>query len=432
MKKNNVATTSNVVDNIKKMEAARAERRRQYEEQKQAKLDRDAQNKACGRNVDVDFDILIGQKRAEVKPALNHVSSSKMNICVCVRKRPLFEKETAQGEIDVVTASNPNIHIHNPQFKVDGITKYIQNSDFNFDNAYAEAEETVALYQYQVRDLLPSLFERGVVTLFAYGQTGSGKTFTVSAVTQEAVKDMFRLAPRGVEFKMSFFEIYGGKVVDLLNNKKQLAIQEDGAQKIQVVGLTERAALSEQEMHQIIDSGHSARTTRCTAANDTSSRSHAVCQIKVRNSQGKTLGKLLLVDLAGSERAADCQSNNRQRRMEGASINTSLLALKECIRALDSNSSHVPFRASKLTMVLRDSFLDPHQSKIVMIACINPGSSSADHTLNTLRYAQRLKQGTSNAYSNPQAVGLMPAAPQTNLAPQAKRAHAYNVAAQSG
>jgi len=146
----------------------------------------------------------------------------------------------------------------------------------------------VSLYQFQIRDLLPSLFERGVVTLFAYGQTGSGKTYTVSAVTQEAVKDMFRMAPAGMEFYMSFFEIYGGKVVDLLNGKKQLAIQEDGAQKIQVVGLTERMAANEQEMHQIIDYGHSSRTTRCTAANDTSSRSHAICQIKVKNTSGKT------------------------------------------------------------------------------------------------------------------------------------------------
>jgi kinesin family protein 2/24 len=95
--------------------------------------------------------------------------------------------------------------------------------------------------------------------------------------------------------------------------------------------------------------------------------------------------------LAGSERAQDTQSNNRQRRLEGAEINKSLLALKECIRALDSKSGHVPFRASKLTMVLRDSFLNQQSSKIVMIACINPGSSSADHTINTLRYAQRLK-----------------------------------------
>ena len=102
----------------------------------------------------------------------------------------------------------------------------------------------------------------------------------------------------------------------------------------------------------IRDSGYSIRTTHQTAANDTSSRSHCVCQIQVRGS-----GKLLLVDLAGSERAQDTQSNNRNRRIEGAEINKSLLALKECIRALDSSgSSHIPFRASKLTMVLRDSF----------------------------------------------------------------------------
>jgi kinesin family protein 2/24 len=112
----------------------------------------------------------------------------------------------------------------------------------------------------------------------------------------------------------------------------------------------------------------------------------------------KTLGKLLLVDLAGSERAQDTQSNNRQRRIEGAEINKSLLALKECIRAIDMKSSHVPFRASKLTMVLRDSFLSSDNggiSKIVMIACISPGSACSDHTLNTLRYAQRLKSNNS-------------------------------------
>ena len=159
-------------------------------------------------------------------------------------------------------------------------------------------------------------------------------------------------------------------------------------------------------MNDIIDFGHSERTTHCTAANDTSSRSHAICQVKVKDSAGKTIGKLLLVDLAGSERAADTQSNNRQRRMEGAEINKSLLALKECIRALDTKSGHVPFRASKLSMVLRDSFLG-NNAKIVMIACINPGSSSADHTLNTLRYAERLKsdKSTNNAYRNAEEVG---------------------------
>lgn len=73
--------------------------------------------------------------------------------------------------------------------------------------------------------------------------------------------------------------------------------------------------------------------------------------------------------------------------MEGAEINKSLLALKECIRALDNDQGHIPFRGSKLTEVLRDSFVG--NSRTVMISCISPNSGSCEHTLNTLRYADR-------------------------------------------
>lgn len=69
-----------------------------------------------------------------------------------------------------------------------------------------------------------------------------------------------------------------------------------------------------------------------------------------------------------------------------------MLSLKECIRAIDTRESHIPFRASKLTMVLRDSFIG--HAKIIMIACVSPGKNSADHTINTLRYANRLKSRT--------------------------------------
>lgn len=71
------------------------------------------------------------------------------------------------------------------------------------------------------------------------------------------------------------------------------------------------------------------------------------------------------------------------------------MALKECIRAMGDKADHVPFRASKLTLILRDSFISKqNKSKVVMIACISPGSSSADHSLNTLRYADRLKDNS--------------------------------------
>ena len=77
-------------------------------------------------------------------------------------------------------------------------------------------------------------------------------------------------------------------------------------------------------------------------------------------------------------------------RQDGAEINKSLLALKECIRAVDQDQRHTPFRGSKLTQVLKDSFI--RNCKTVMIANVSPWASCCEHTLNSLRYADRVKE----------------------------------------
>lgn len=333
-------------------------------------------------------------------------------ICVAVRKRPLNKKETQKKEVDVVTIPSPDkVIVHEPKLKVD-LTKYLENQLFHFDYAFDENSSNELVYRYTAQPLVASIFEGGMATCFAYGQTGSGKTHTMGGdfsnnrtnqqdctkgIYYFAARDLFRLAntkykKSGFQCSASFFEIYSGKVFDLLAKKAKLRVLEDGKQQVQVVGLSEEVVRNVDDVLKLISIGNATRTSGTTSANAHSSRSHAIFQLVVRHeSNRKLVGKFSLIDLAGNERGADTASADRQTRLEGAEINKSLLALKECIRALGRKGAHLPFRASKLTQVLRDSFIG-ETSRTCMIAMISPGTACVEHSLNTLRYADRVKE----------------------------------------
>ena len=134
--------------------------------------------------------------------------------------------------------------------------------------------------------------------------------------------------------------------------------------------------------------GGKERITCQNAVNAESSRSHAILVVTLREGK-KIAGKISFIDLAGNERGADHMDMGKQTRIDGAEINKSLLSLKECIRALDQGKGHTPFRGSKLTMVLKDSFIG--FCRTIMIGNVSPSSSSSENTLNTLRYADRVK-----------------------------------------
>ena len=95
------------------------------------------------------------------------------------------------------------------------------------------------------------------------------------------------------------------------------------------------------------------------------------------------------VDLAGSERGHDSIYHNRCIYRENREINKSLLVLKECIRSLNKNSKHIPFRRSKLTSVLRESFTN--KCKTLMISNISPSNAAYSDTMNTLHYSSNVK-----------------------------------------
>ncbi|KAL5729277.1 Kinesin-like protein KIN-13B [Ranunculus cassubicifolius] len=328
--------------------------------------------------------------------------SSVAKIKVVVRKRPLNKKEVSRKEEDIITIVPESnfLTVHETKLKVD-LTEYVERHEFVFDAVLSEGVSNEEVYRETVEPIVPTIFQRTKATCFAYGQTGNGKTFTMQPLPLKASQDILRLMNhtyrnQGFHLYVSFFEIYGGKLYDLLNERRKLMMREDGKQQVCIVGLQEYKVTSVDPIGELIEKGNATRSTGTTGANEESSRSHAILQLVIKRSADgsetkppRVVGKLSFIDLAGSERGADTTDNDKQTRMEGAEINKSLLALKECIRALDSDQGHIPFRGSKLTEVLRDSFVG--DSRTVMISCISPNSGSCEHTLNTLRYADRVK-----------------------------------------
>ncbi|XP_054779868.1 kinesin-like protein KIN-13B isoform X1 [Prosopis cineraria] len=327
-------------------------------------------------------------------------SSSVAKIKVVVRKRPLNKKEIAKNEEDIIETNSNCLTVHETKLKVD-LTQYVEKHEFVFDAVLDEEVTNDEVYSETVEPIVPIIFQRTKATCFAYGQTGSGKTYTMKPLPLKASKDILRLMQhtyknQGFQLFVSFFEIYGGKLFDLLNDRKKLCMREDGKQQVCIVGLQEYRVADVETIKELIEKGNSTRSTGTTGANEESSRSHAILQLAIKRSADgneskppRLVGKLSFIDLAGSERGADTTDNDKQTRIEGAEINKSLLALKECIRALDNDQGHIPFRGSKLTEVLRDSFVG--NSRTVMISCISPSSGCCEHTLNTLRYADRVK-----------------------------------------
>lgn len=246
-------------------------------------------------------------------------------------------------------------------------------------------------------------------TVFAYGATGAGKTYTMLGTEEEpgimfrTLHDLFIQISQTsndlmYQVSMSYLEIYNELIRDLLSPSNGfLELREDAKGGVQVAGISELVAETPQEVMYMLHKGNKERTQEPTKANKTSSRSHAVLQVNIKqrnkirlHSQEVRLGKLYMIDLAGSERAAQTQ-NTGKRMVEGAHINRSLLALGNCINALSEkgNAKYVNYRDSKLTRILKDSL--GGNSKTVMIAHVSPASIHFEESRNTLVYADRAK-----------------------------------------
>jgi len=279
---------------------------------------------------------------------------------------------------------------------------------FAFHHAMDGKNSNEDVYNNTAKPVIDGVLDGINATIFAYGATGTGKTYTMIGNTENpgitvlVLRDLFELmktnsGENDYRVCMSYLEIYNETIRDLLEpDGKDLDLREDPVRGLCLVGISEVNPRDTGEVMELLQRGNKYRTTESTDANQASSRSHALMQIRVEQSTKSAdiqtevrVSKLSMIDLAGSERAS--ATNNRGLRMvEGANINRSLLALGNCINALgvnDGDVKFVPYRDSKLTRLLKDSL--GGSCRTVMIATLSPCASSYEENINTLKYASR-------------------------------------------
>ncbi|XP_051558803.1 kinesin-like protein KIF19 isoform X2 [Myxocyprinus asiaticus] len=335
-------------------------------------------------------------------------------LTVALRIRPLNDAEKEEGATIVAHKfDHQMVVLMDPCEDPDDVLRANRSREktYMFDVAFDYTATQEDVYVATTKNLIDGVIAGYNATVFAYGPTGAGKTYTMLGLNSEpgiyirTLNDLFRAIENSTEdldcnVSMSYIEIYNEMIRDLLNpSSGYLELREDAKGEIQIAGITEFSTCNAKEIMALLTKGNKQRTQESTAANKTSSRSHAILQVTVKQksrvkdiNEEVRVGKLFMVDLAGTERAS--QTQNRGKRMkEGAHINRSLLALANCINALSEKggkgAQFVNYRDSKLTRLLKDAL--GGNSRTVMITHISPASSNFEESRNTLVYADKAK-----------------------------------------
>ena len=342
---------------------------------------------------------------------------SKESIKVCCRFRKEFDH--AEDEYDSWGFDEENATIYygerNTKSEKKWVYDYILIPDCTQEQMYEKVAKKTVL----------DFTEGYNGTIFAYGQSGSGKTYSMlgpdsvfETLASSAENELYGITPRAVyqifnifkdfersgtkwKLTLSYIEIYNEKVKCLLSKKDGLKIREDPNEGFVIPEKETIDCNSPLSVFEGINLASKNRATGATNQNERSSRSHAILQLElIYNSIDGLVRKshLSLVDLAGSERIAKTGAEG-QRLKEAQKINQSLTTLGMVIMSLTTpGCKHIPFRNSKLTLILKDSL--GGSSKTTLLCTASRLKRHSEESIQTLYFASRAKTIKNNAKKN--------------------------------
>ena len=334
----------------------------------------------------------------------NTIQELKGNIRVFCRIRPPSRDEDAFDESNLSIDrkgefAGRRLDIAPP----DAPKKY----KFTFDRVFATNSNQKSVFD-EISLLVQSALDGYKVCIFTYGQTGSGKTYTMlggkgeeRGLIPRSMEQIFacqaQLKSKGMTIAITatLLEIYNEDIRDLLadgssDGKIEYKIKHDDDGNTHVTNLNAVEVHSAIEVEALMSQANAARAVAKTNMNDRSSRSHMVMRLSLDgvNEAGENIhGALNLIDLAGSERLKTTGATG-DRLKEAQAINKSLSSLGDVIFALANKDKHIPFRNSKLTYLLKNSL--GGDSKTLMLVNVSPALESAQETVCSLRFAEKV------------------------------------------
>ncbi|XP_041013315.1 kinesin-like protein KIN-10C [Juglans microcarpa x Juglans regia] len=267
------------------------------------------------------------------------------------------------------------------------------------DYCYDQQEDNDLIFSREIKPLIFEVFEGCNPTIIACGGRRSGKTYLIQGSNGKpglatlAVSKILSMADQTRNsITISFYEVYQEHVHDLLDPKQPVVSILEDKGKIQHKGLSQVPIRSIAEFYRLYFSGCSSCKSGQKPAIELPRRSHRGLVINVlssaENSDTRLVGKMNFVDLAGYEDARR-KSTDGINLVESAKINKSIYAMYNVIYSLNANERHVPYRESKITHMLKDSF--DGMNRILMFTCLNP--SSCQDSVYMLSLASRSCRG---------------------------------------